>query len=99
VAIENLDNNEIPWFGYNDFGENWKEIFVHPKNAFGVLIQIAQSDPDLWLSEKSSLNNKKWSVKPKVGLKRTIEISHPGGGKICLDLTDDEVQELIKDLS
>ena len=37
--------------GFNDAFEGWKEMFLHPRQARGVVVQIAQSDPavdDSW---------------------------------------------------
>ena len=33
-----LEQNNIPYFGYQNYGERWKELFIHPKDAFGVLL-------------------------------------------------------------
>jgi methylmalonyl-CoA/ethylmalonyl-CoA epimerase len=33
--------------GFSDEYEAWKELFLHPKSAHGVVIQIAQSDPNV----------------------------------------------------
>jgi methylmalonyl-CoA/ethylmalonyl-CoA epimerase len=52
-AMAHLEANGIPFFGYNEYPEGiWKEIFIHPRHAFGVLIQIAQFEADDWLSEQ-----------------------------------------------
>lgn len=42
-ARDVLEENGIPYFGYNAYGDSyWKELFIHPRDAFGVLIQIAE---------------------------------------------------------
>lgn len=93
-----LENQNIPYFGYNEYGDFWKEIFIHPKDAFGVLIQIAQCNPDDWLHESVKLpKGQKWSVTKKEN-GCTLSLSHPGGGKVALDLTTGEVEELIREL-
>jgi len=33
--------------GFNDAFEGWKEMFLHPRQAQGVVVQLAQSDPDV----------------------------------------------------
>jgi methylmalonyl-CoA/ethylmalonyl-CoA epimerase len=33
--------------GFNDAFEGWKEMFLHPREAQGVVVQLAQSDPDV----------------------------------------------------
>ena len=96
---EFLEKENIPYFGFNEFGDIWKELFIHPKDAFGILIQIAQLNPDDYLDESVKFtNSRRWFVE------RTIEgcrlcFSHPGGGKVELELTDKERKALIKDLS
>ena len=55
--MQKLDDHNISYFGYNEYGDFWKEIFIHPKDAFGVLIQIAEFDPDDWL-DKSAVFSK-----------------------------------------
>ncbi len=37
-----LEENNIPYFGYRNLFDSWKEIFIHPKDMFGVLLQIAE---------------------------------------------------------
>lgn len=44
-----LDERGIPCFGYGEPLAGWKELFIHPKHAFGVLIQFAEFDPYQWL--------------------------------------------------
>lgn len=93
-----LKENNIPYFGYNEYGDSWKEMFIHPKDAFGVLIQIAQFNPDDWL-DKSIIapKGKKWSVnKREVGC--TLNLAHPGGGKVKLELTPADIRALIGEL-
>jgi methylmalonyl-CoA/ethylmalonyl-CoA epimerase len=93
-----LEDNNIPYFGFNELGDIWKEIFVHPRDAFGVLIQIAEFNPDDWLDESVKLpKGQKWSVK-RNGKGCILNFSHPGGGKVRLELTKEEIDTLIKDL-
>jgi len=88
----------IPYFGFNDRYDNWKELYIHPVDAFGVLIQIAEFNPSEWIDGSMKINNgKKWFIGKKEGLTR-ISFSHPGGGKVDLDLTENELNEFIKDL-
>jgi len=96
-AKEKLENANIPYFGFNDFGE-WKELFIHPKDAFGILIQVAQLNPDDYIDPSAKfLRPQRWSVqKTENGCR--LDISHPGGGKVALTLTDEEKKALIKDL-
>ncbi len=32
--------------GYNDESPSWKEMFLHPKQAGGIVVQMAEVDPD-----------------------------------------------------
>jgi len=33
--------------GFNDANPGWKECFLHPKQAMGLVVQMAESDPDV----------------------------------------------------
>lgn len=48
---EHLDACGIETFGRGEPYQGWKELFVHPKHAFGVLLQFAEFDPLLWAKE------------------------------------------------
>lgn len=97
-AKETLDRNGIPCFGLASYGEVWKELFIHPRHAFGVLVQLAEFTADDWLSpsvrmpadEKVSLERKGAGV----GLK----FAHPGGGTVNVDLSREEAARLLRDL-
>ncbi len=93
-----LNNYNIPYFGDNEYDGVWKEIFIHPKNAFGVLIQIAQCNPDDWLDKSVKFpKGQKWSVSQKEkGC--TLSLSHPGGGKVNVELTSEEIKALVREL-
>jgi methylmalonyl-CoA/ethylmalonyl-CoA epimerase len=95
-----LQDNDIPFFGYYEyeFGPVWKEVFIHPKDAFGVLIQIAEFNSDDWLNNSLVFpKNKKWEVRKKEG-GCWLTFAHPGGGKVDLELTKTDVKKLISDL-
>jgi methylmalonyl-CoA/ethylmalonyl-CoA epimerase len=94
-----LDANGIPYFGYNEYRDSyWKELFIHPKHAFGVLIQISEFYPDDWLAGTVKMaGNKRWLVeKGEEGIR--LNLSHPGGGQVQLSLNTEEVTRLIADL-
>ena len=97
-AIRKLEDHNIPYFGYNEYGDFWKEIFIHPKDAFGVLIQIAEFSPDDWLDKSLVFpKGQKWTViKNNEGC--TLNLAHPGGGKVKLKLNRSEIKNLISDL-
>ncbi len=96
---EVLERENIPYFGYAEYpGGWWKELFIHPKDAFGVLIQIAQFDPDSMLGPEARVDpGKRWEIK-KSSTGASLTMRHPGGGKTEYTLTDVEISMLIKDL-
>ena len=99
AAMTHLEEQGIPFFGYNEYpGGVWKEIFIHPRNAFGVLIQIAEFKAADWLSEKVNLPAEtRWQVeKTKTGA--TLTVAHPGGGTVSLDLDQGDLKKLVASL-
>jgi len=98
-AMSHLEEQGIPFFGYNEYpGGIWKEIFIHPRHAFGVLIQIAEFTAADWLSENVKLPaGTSWQVE-KTGTGATLTFSHPGGGTVALDLNRTELQQLMDSL-
>lgn len=44
-----LQEKGIPTFGYAEPFPGWKEMYIHPKNAFGTLIQFAEFNPLDWI--------------------------------------------------
>jgi len=93
-----LDNNKIPYFGYADYGDIWKELFIHPKDAFGVLIQLAEFRPNDWLAEITKWKkDKQWEI---TGTETGIQMSvaHPGGGKVQICLSKQEALQLMEEL-
>ena len=97
-AKDRLKEYNIPYFDGKDYGEEWKEIFIHPKNAFGVLIQLSEFVARDWLSDSVKLpDGRKWQLdKNDTGC--SIEFSHPGGGTATLNLSKNEIKKLIQDL-
>jgi methylmalonyl-CoA/ethylmalonyl-CoA epimerase len=97
-ATQTLEENGIPYFGYNEHGDFWKEIFIHPKDAFGVLIQIAEFNPDDWLNKSVVFpKGQKWKA-DKNNNGCTISFAHPGGGKVNIKLSKPDIKKLILDL-
>ncbi|MDQ5986987.1 MAG: methylmalonyl-CoA/ethylmalonyl-CoA epimerase [Syntrophus sp. SKADARSKE-3] len=94
-----LEQQGIPYFGYHEYkGAYWKELFIHPRHAFGVLIQISEFHPDDWLAKTVKLEEgNRWIIKKdQVGV--GLHFSHPGGGKVQINLTKDDVKKMIADL-
>ena len=98
-AKAHLEKHNIPYFGYSDQNEKWKEMFIHPKDAFGVLIQIAQMrDPNDYLADSVKHPGKKrWSA-DRIDNEVKLSLPHPGGGKVEVHLTAHEAAELADDL-
>lgn len=93
-----LEQNGIPYFGYIEYGDAWKELFIHPRDAFGVLIQIAEFRPDDWLPKTVRLAGKKrWNICGKEN-ETTLSFAHPGGGTVSFHLSREEAQELAAEL-
>lgn len=94
-----LEQNGIPYFGYNGYTDAyWKELFIHPRDAFGVLIQIAEFHAPDWLNDEVNLPpGKRWEI-DKTDDGFHLDLAHPGGGRMRLELTRDEVKGLIADL-
>jgi len=93
-----LEENNIPCFGYNAYGTAWKELFIHPRDAFGVLIQMAQFNPDDWLAESVRMRGgEKFTVTPGDEGCRLI-LAHEGGGTAGIDLSRKEISELMEAL-
>ena len=95
-AMAHLEEQGIPFFGYNEYpGGVWKEIFIHPRHAFGVLIQIAEFQAADWLSEKVKLPvETRWRI-DRTEAGATLIFSHPGGGKVTLDMDREELKQLL----
>jgi len=93
-----LEMNNIPYFRQATYSDAWKEIFIHPKDAFGVLLQIAEFRPNDWLAPSSKIpEGGKWTVK-RHNDDHILSFSHPGGGIIHLSMKKEEINKLIQDL-
>lgn len=44
-----LEEKGIPTFGFSEPFPAWKEFYIHPKQAFGTLIQFAEFNPLDWV--------------------------------------------------
>ncbi len=95
---KHLDELGIPYFGFNNYGEIWKELFIHPKDNFGVLFQISEFRPDDWLPDSVKMNSPEgFSVrKTETGCRLTIR--HEGGGTASINLDRKQADKLISDL-
>lgn len=98
-ATAHLETHGVPFFGYNEYpGGVWKEIFIHPRHAFGVLIQIAEFEAADWLSTKVKFPPEtRWQI-DRTENGAILTFAHPGGGKVSLNLNRGELQELAESL-
>jgi methylmalonyl-CoA/ethylmalonyl-CoA epimerase len=56
AALAVLERHALPTFGVYLDDPNWQEVFLHPKNANGVLVQLAQGAPAAsWGGENQTL--------------------------------------------
>jgi methylmalonyl-CoA/ethylmalonyl-CoA epimerase len=97
-CIRHLDTHSIPYFGYRERsdpnGDNYKELFIHPRNAFGVLIQIAEMNPAKYLNSDVKLpEGNRWKIEKTASGSR-LTLSHPGGGNVMLEMSCDEMKHL-----
>jgi methylmalonyl-CoA/ethylmalonyl-CoA epimerase len=98
AARAHLDRCGVPYFGFSDTDPDWKELFIHPRDAFGVLIQVAAFEPDAFLGPEAKLPpGKRWSLTLTAAGCR-LEVAHPGGGSVALELDPAEIDALIADL-
>ncbi|MEJ5361613.1 MAG: VOC family protein [Spirochaetota bacterium] len=97
-AIAKLEEMGVPYFGYNEYpGGVWKEIFIHPKHAFGVLIQIAEFNADDWLSPEVKMPDGQYKITVNES-KILLTLPHPGGGTATIQLTKEQAKNLAQEL-
>jgi methylmalonyl-CoA/ethylmalonyl-CoA epimerase len=97
-AKERLEKNGVPYFGYNDHFPRWKELFIHPRDAFGILVQIAEFIPDEWMSPESRFpDGRKFRIE-KTSYGAVMRIVHPAGGLVEISLDTDEIGRLYREL-
>ena len=98
-TAKRLDYMKVPYFGLNDKYDNWKELFIHPKNAFGLLVQFAQFNPGDWLDRSECLDSGgKWDITVSENMMH-LELEHPGGGRMKTVFDAAELDLLISELS
>lgn len=93
-----LDDLGINYFGYNVEKQDWKELFIHPREAFGVLLQIAEFPAGKDLPKEKRMDGaRRWLVqKTKEGGRLTM--AHPGGGLVEIDLDRQEIEAMSAEL-
>lgn len=99
ATARRLDYMGVPHFGLNDKYDNWKELFIHPRDAFGLLIQFAQFKPADWLDSSEKIDDgARWSISVS-GNMLNLELAHPGGGTVKSLFDAEELDLLIAELS
>lgn len=93
-----LEENGIPYFGFSDYGPVWKELFIHPRDAFGVLIQIAEFEADDWISPDLRMPGGKKFLVEKTPQGARLTFAHPGGGTVPIELSVSEAKDLMDKL-
>ena len=95
---EFLDEKGVPYFGFQEERAEWKELFIHPKHAFGVLIQVAEFPPEVYLPMSHRLEaGVRWKIEHRQD-GCSLVMKHVGGGKAEFNLRKDEIESLIRDL-
>jgi len=98
AAKKHLEDNNIPHFGFMEGPEVWSELYIHPRDAFGVLIQIMQVGPEYHTIEPvKRAKGKQVKIAP-AGDGCELTVHHPGGVELTLSLTKEEAVEMAKDL-
>jgi methylmalonyl-CoA/ethylmalonyl-CoA epimerase len=98
AAKKHLEENDIPYFGFVDMPDVWSELYIHPKNAFGVLIQIAQLGPEYHTIEPvKRAEGRLWNI-TAADDGCELSLHHPGGVEVKLPLSREETRELAQNL-
>jgi methylmalonyl-CoA/ethylmalonyl-CoA epimerase len=93
-AMAHLDASGIAYFGYHEYStEYWKEVFIHPRDAFGVLIQIAEFKPDDFLDPSLVQCTAPWTLE-RAPHGCTLSLAHPGGGRVSTELAHSQLRQL-----
>lgn len=105
-----LKERGIPTMGHGEPFPLWKEMYIHPKNAFGTLIQFAEFDPLIWVNpgyippsykefappEEGKAGEENWEVR-KIETQEgpAVEIRQ---GKNVLSIPKDRLANLLQEL-
>jgi len=100
-ARHTLEGRGIPTFGFNDSDPGWKYFYVHPKNAFGVLLQFAEFEPKGWVPPDSRYGLAATQTGP-VEVRRVddgdVEAVELSDGIRCLRVAEADLPKLIESL-
>lgn len=98
LAAQALAQRGIPYFGLREYGDAWKELFIHPRDAFGVLIQIAEFNPDDWIAKSLAMPRQVPFEVKKESQGVEIAFPHPGGGTVKLTLGREQAKQLADEI-
>ncbi len=105
-----LEERGIETFGHGEPFPLWKEMYVHPRNALGTLIQFAEFDPLAWINPgyipasykeftvapPEAAGKEPWEVRKVKGPEGPlVEIRQ---GERVLRLSQERLADLIQDL-
>ncbi len=96
---ELLEKEGVPFFDFHDYGDTWKELFIHPRDAFGVLIQIAEFRPDDWIAKELKLPPEKPFKLSREKKTVVLKMTHDGGGIATSRLSREEAARLRDELN
>jgi hypothetical protein len=89
----------IPFFGHNEYPDSaWKEVFIHPRNAFGVLIQIAEFETPAHLSRRIQLAEETTWQTEKTENGANLVLSDPYGHLVSVTMERGEMIRLVETL-
>ncbi|HPO13903.1 MAG TPA: VOC family protein [Candidatus Hydrogenedentes bacterium] len=99
AAIAHLEKSGIPYFGKHTYPDgSWKEIFIHPKDAFGALVQIAEFRQEDWASDDMKMPpGQRWQIE-KRDKGCHIVFAHPGSGKVSIEFSREEAAAFVQEL-
>ncbi len=76
AARANACNKGYEVIGFNDTNPSWKECFLHPKQALGLVIQMAEADPDIesdtWVGFAPTLPGREGPAATLLGLRLAV---------------------------
>jgi methylmalonyl-CoA/ethylmalonyl-CoA epimerase len=105
---DHLENSNVETFGFSEEIPGWKEIFVHPKNAFGTLLQFAEFNPLDWINKGYIPESYRELIPAEQSAKTEVEVTPletPEGSLVeikqggnTITLTPEGVKDLINKL-
>lgn len=104
VMARRLEARGVPFFGQGEPYPGWKELFVHPKHAHGVLLQFAEFDPLQWVQEGAeppAPYRRLAEARQKAAAASLLLLGDPRLRRVCLpvqDPTDDRIRQELRQM-